>query len=293
MIWTYAITEANTLEARDAHSLGELQTLDKKVCWLWIDCMEPNNEELEIIAGLVGETDVTRTIRNHQSSLRWRKINDYVLLFVPQVTFKRTIKTHLLYIFAKADILITVRSQQSSKSIDNALKTFEDCTSRVCERGIASSFVVNRLLNEVSDENLDVVMALRERSEELEEMALLNPKDKQIGREVFSLKREISTLERILWNQRELMLSIEEGVVPIIQSSELDDQTLSHAVSNVSRELSLISSNDDALDSILTLQDLGMIHRVEKILISLTLVTLIVNILMILVEVNIVKILSG
>ena len=89
------------------------------------------------------------------------------------------------------------------------------------------------------------------------------------------------------------MLSIEEGVVPVIQSSELDEQTLSHAVSNISRELSLISSNNDALDSILRLQDLGMIHRVERILIYLTLVTLIVSVIMILIEVDALKILTG
>ena len=89
------------------------------------------------------------------------------------------------------------------------------------------------------------------------------------------------------------MLSIEEGVVPVVQSSELDEQTLSHAVSNISRELSLISSNDDALDSILRLQDLGIIHRVERILIYLTLVILIMEIIAILLDVGILEMLLG
>lgn len=136
-------------------------------------------------------------------------------------------------------------------------------------------------------------MALRARTDEIEEKALANLGDKQINKTIFALKREIFTLERILWTQRELMLSIEEGIVPVVQSSELDEQTLSHAVSNISRELSLINSNKDALDSILRLQDLGMIHRVERILIYLTLITLIVNVIMILIEVDILGILSG
>ncbi len=89
------------------------------------------------------------------------------------------------------------------------------------------------------------------------------------------------------------MLSIEEGIVPVVQSSEMDKQTLSHAVSNISRELSFISSNDAALDSILRLQDLGMIHRVERTLIYLTLITLIVNFIMILLEVDIIGILTS
>ena len=293
MIWAYVLTKSNKLQARDVDSLSELQRLDKKAKWLWVDCMEPDDKELEVIAGLLKETEITSAISERQIFSRYRKINDYVLITIPLVVFEDKLATYPVYVFAKENLVITVRSKYSSKSVDNTLKTFQDCILKVCEESVASPFIVNRLFHEVSDENHDAVMALRARTEELEERALTSPKDKQIGRTVFSLKREISTLERILWNQRELMLSIEEGVVPIIQSSEPDDHTLSHAVSNVSRELSLINSNDDALDSILTLQDLGMIHRVERILIYLTLVTLIVNVLTILIEVDILKILSG
>ncbi|MGC9345703.1 MAG: CorA family divalent cation transporter [Candidatus Bathyarchaeales archaeon] len=281
------------MQARDADSLSELQRLSKEANWLWIDCMEPDDKELEIIAGLLKGTDIISAIRKHQTVSRWEKINDYVLISIPLVVFKDTLETYPIYVFAKEKILITVRSKHSSKSINNTLKTFQDCILKVCERGVASSFIVSRLLHEVSDENLDVVMALRARTDEIEEKALANPGDKQINKTVFALKRKISTLERILWTQRELILSIEEGVVPVIQSSELSKQTLRHAVSNVLRELSLISSNDNALDSILRLQDLGMIHRVERTLVYLTLLTLIVSIIMILIEVGVLRILSG
>ncbi len=293
MIWTYTLTESNKLSAKDADSLSGLQRLSEKANWLWIDCMEPDDKELDVIAGLLKETEIMSAIKEHQIFLRYQKINDYVLISIPLVVFKDTLETYPIYVFAKEKILITLRSKHSSTSIDNALKTFRDCVLKVCERGYVSSFIVSRLLHEVSSENLDVVMALRARTDEIEEKALENPGNKQISKTIFALKREISALERILWIQRELMLSIEEGVVPVIQSSELDEQTLSHAVSNISRELSLISSNNDALDSILRLQDLGMIHRVERILIYLTLVTLIVSVIMILIEVDALKILTG
>jgi Mg2+ and Co2+ transporter CorA len=295
MIWAYMLTKSNKLQARDVHSLSGLQRLDKeaRANWLWIDCMEPDDEELEVIAGLLKETEITSAISERQIFSRYRKINDYVLITIPLVVLKDKLEIYPIYVFAKEKILITVRSKLSSKSVDNTLKTFQDCILKVCERGITSSFVVNRLFHEVSDENLEIVMVLRARTDELEEKAFVNPRDKQINKTIFAMKREISTLERILWTQRELMLSIEEGVVPVVQSSELDEQTLGHAVSNISRELSLINSNEDALDSILRLQDLGMIHRVERILIYLTLVTLIVNVIMILIEVNLLGILTG
>jgi Mg2+ and Co2+ transporter CorA len=207
--------------------------------------------------------------------------------------FRGALETYPIYVFAKKKVVMTVRSGHSSRSIDNTLDTFRDCILRVCEHDNASSFIVNRLIREVSDENLEAVMVLRARTDETEEKALLNPGDKQINKTVFALKRDVSYLERILWTQRELMLSIEEGVVPVVRSSEMDEQTLSHAVSNISRELSFISSNDAALDSILRLQDLGMIHRVERTLIYLTLITLIVNVIMILLEIDILGILTG
>jgi len=293
MIWTYTLTKSNELQARDADSLSELQRLTKKVDWLWIDCMEPDEKELEMIAGLPEGTKIVGAFSERQVFSRCKTINNYVLLSIPLVVFEDSLETHPIYVLAKESILITVRSKHSSKLIDNTLKTLQDCILRVCELDIFSSFVVNRLLYEVSDGNLDVVMGLRTCTDGVEEEALVNPRDKQVSKKVFALKREIITLERILWTQRDLMLSIEEGVVPVIQSSQLVKQTLSHAVSNVSRELSLISSVDNALDSVLSLQDLGMIHRVERILIYLTLVTLVVNVLMILIEIDILKILSG
>jgi len=89
------------------------------------------------------------------------------------------------------------------------------------------------------------------------------------------------------------MLNIREGVVPTVEFSEMDRQTLGYAINNISRELSLINSYNDTLDSILRLQDLGMIHGVERILIYLTLVTLLANVVVILLELGIVEILSG
>lgn len=291
MIWTYTLTKSNNLQARDVHSLGELQELNKEVSWLWIDCLEPNDEELEIISELLKEAKMINAIRDRQVFSRYERINDYLLLSIPLVTFKDKLETCPIYVFVKEKSFITVRGEGSSKSIDNALKTFQDCILKI-NPSVFSPFIVSRLFHEVTNENLDVIMALRKRIDELEERALAKPGDKRISKMVFALKREISALERILWVQRGMMLDIREDVVPTVESSEMDKQTLSYAINNISRELSLVDSYGNALDSILRLQDLGMIHRVERTLIYLTLVTLLMNMIMILLEVDIFNILS-
>jgi Mg2+ and Co2+ transporter CorA len=292
VIWTYTLTKSNRLQARDAHSSDELQKLSEKVSWLWIDCLEPSDEELEIIAELLEETKVINAIKNRQVFSRYERINDYLLLSIPLVTFKDKLGTSPIYVFAKEKRFISVRGKASSKSIDNTLKTFQDCILRV-ECSVFSPFIISRLFHEVTNENLDGIMALRERIDGIEERALAKPGDKRISKVVFALKREISALERVLWVQRGMMLDIREGVVPAVESSEMDRQTLSYAINDISRELSLIDSYGNALDSILRLQDLGMIHRVERTLIYLTLVTVSMNIIMILLEMNIFEILSG
>lgn len=291
MIWTYTLTKSNNLQARDVHSLGELQELNKEVSWLWIDCLEPNDEELEIISELLEEAKMINAIRDRQVFSRYERINDYLLLSIPLVTFKDKLETCPIYVFAKEKSFITVRGEGSSKSIDSALKTFQDCILKI-NPSVFSPFIVSRLFHEVTNENLDVIMALRKRIDELEERALAKPGDKRISKMVFALKRDISALERILWVQRGMMLDIREDVVPTVESSEMDKQTLSYAINNISRELSLVDSYGNALDSILRLQDLGMIHRVERTLIYLTLVTLLMNMIMILLEVDIFNILS-
>ena len=292
MIWAYTLTKSNKLQARDAHSLGELRKLSIKAGWLWIDCMEPVDEELEIIAELLKETKIVSMIEKRQIFSQYERINDFLLISIPLVVFEKKLETFPIYVFAKQKMLLTVRSKNSSKSIGNTLKTFQDCILKV-KFAFSSPFIISRLFHEVANENLNVMMVLRERIDEIEERVLAKPGDKRIGKAVFAMKREVSALERILWVQRGMMLNVREGVVPTVEFSEMDRQTLGYAINNISRELSLINSYNNTLDSVLRLQDLGMIHRVERILIYLTLVTLLVNVAMILLEVGIVEILSG
>jgi len=292
VIWVYTVTESNELQARDASSLQELQSLSREVDWLWIDCMDLGDKEFEVIGGLLEETKVINDIKEQKIFSRPERVNNYLLFSVPHVVFLDELKTFPIYVFMKEGMFLTVRNKHSSKPVKNAFKTFEDCVGKVCEGSINSSFILSRLFYEISNENLDVVMALRENIDKIEERALASPGDKRISRSVFVIKREISALERILWSQRELMLSIREGVVLMVKPSEEIRATLSHAVNNISRELSLLDSDNNALDSVLSLQDLGMIHKVERNLIYLTLIALVVSVLLILLEIDIINLLS-
>lgn len=296
MIWAYTI-KSEKLQACDADSLGELEELSGEADWLWVDCLEPDDKELEIVAGLLKETEIINDIKGKKIFSRYERVHDCTAVSIPLVVFESKLVMHPIYVFLKEKMFVTVRNKNSSGPIENTLKTLQDCISRiVCVSGVKainSSFVLSRLFHEATNENLDVIIALRERIDKVEEKALANPRDKGISHSVFALKREISTFERTLWAQRELMLSMREGVVPTLQLNEEIAPTLDYAINNISRELSLLDSHNNALDSIFSLQDLGIIHRVERVIIYLTLITLIVSVITILIEIDIVEILLG
>ncbi len=290
MIWAYSV-KSEELQACDAESVSELEELSGKADWLWVDCLEPDDKELETIAGLLKEREIISTIKEKRIFSRYERIHDYTAVSIPLIVFESALATHPIYAFLKEKMFVTVRNEKSSGPIENTLKTLQDCASGIiCPSGvreISSSFVLSRLFHETTNKNLDAIIFLREQIDTVEEEALANPRDRRISHSVFALKRDISTFERTLWSQRELMLSMREGVVPTLQLGEEITPTLSHAISNISRELSLLDSNNNALDSILSLQDLGMIHRVERTLIYLTLIILVANVVLILLGLDI------
>lgn len=287
MMWVYTVTESDELQARRINSMKEIQSISKGAGWLWIDFMDPDDRESGIIAELLKEIKVVKDIKEKRLFSQAERVKEFMLLSIPHVVFKERLKRFPVYVLIKTGTLITIRSKHSSRLVRNSMKTFEDCVGKVCEEPINSSFILSRFFHEISNENLDAVMALRESIDKIEQKALANPGDRRISHSVFAVKREASSLERIFWSQRELILSMREGVVPMIETSEEIKTSLVHPINNISRELTLLESHNNALDSILRLQDLGMIHRVERNLIYLTLIALFVSVLLILLEVDI------
>jgi len=293
MMWAYTVTEKNELHAQDVDSQKELERMIQESNWVWIDTMQPDEKEFEIIQNFIKEPRMLEVIKEKKSISRPERMNDFIFFSIPQAIYTEELHVSPVYVLTKTNgIFITIRSKSSSQAFKNALKTFEDCIGKVCEGDMNSLFLLVRLFHELTNENLDTLMDIREIIDSLEQKALENPGNKEISRSVFATKRMISTLERVLWSQREQMLNIREGVVLIIEVTEEIETMLNFSVNNISRELSLLTSENYALDSILSLQDLGMIHRVEKRLILLSFLALIVSILLILLEIDILSLLG-
>jgi Mg2+ and Co2+ transporter CorA len=271
------LRKTNELRARGADSLNELKKLGEEANWLWIDCMNPDDQELKVISGLLNEAEILNAIRKRQIFSHHKKVNGYVLLSIPFIMLEDTLETYPLYVFAKKKFLITVRSEHSFESINNTLDTFRDCLSKVCQYDNASSFIVSRLFHEMTAQNSKSMVAFRELIDRMEEEALEKPRSKGVTRSVFKLKKVLSNIHRLLWGEKELMSNMKEGVIPQVELTEEAKMIVDDAIDDVNRELEFMDSYYASLDSILTLQNLSLIHRLERLLLVLAVITLLMD----------------
>ncbi len=291
IMWVYEIKEKSVI-ATDLHSLRELKMIEEDADWLWIDCIEPSSEEFEIVSELFcNEPKILDSIREGRVFSRYKKHNDCTLLSVSAATLQNEVKIYPLYMAVKEKMLLTLRSKGSSKPVEYAIQTLQDCVSEAKET--SPSFVVGEVLRETTNDNLEVVMALREMIEKVEEEAIAKPSSKAISKKVFALKRQMAQLYRLLWSEEQIMSSLKDGLIPNIELCRETILGLEDSMSNVERELEFLNSYDNALDGVLRLQDLGMIHIVERTLIYLTIIILVMNVFLIVLEVGILDLLLG
>ena len=290
-MWVYEINERSVI-ASDLHSLQELKRIEKDAEWLWIDSIEPSSKEFEIVSELFcNDPKILDTMKEGKMFSRYKKHNDCTILSVSAATFQNELIVYPIYMAVKEKMLLSLRSKGSSKPIEYAIQTLRD---RVSEgKETSPSFVVGEVLRETTNDNLEVVMTLREMIEKVEEEAIAEPSSKAISKKVFALKRQIAKLYRLLWSEEQIMSSLKDGLIPNIELCQETVLGLEDSMSNVARELEFLNSYDNALDGVLRLQDLGMIHKVERTLIYLTIIILVMNVFLIVLEVGILDLLLG
>jgi hypothetical protein len=76
------------------------------------------------------------------------------------------------------------------------------------------------------------------------------------------------------------------GVIPHLKLAPEARPHVADAMDDVTRELEFVDSFNNSLDSLLHLQDLGSIHRVERNLVILTAVLIIMTVALIILEIT-------
>jgi len=278
VIRVYYTVAGKKLHSGDITSSKALHDLSSKADWVWVDCSDLDNKETMILSEFFGiEAKILNNVKKEKFSPSCERYRDYALISIPFVEFGNTLQLHPISVIVKEKIIITSRDGHSTKLIGNVVETLGDY---MIENGVVElSFIVGRLLREVADENSNAMMSIKEQIDKLEEKALEKPGEKSIARSVFRLKKEVFTLHRLLWVERELMSDVRERVVPHIKIDEEAELIIHDAIDDIDRELEFVDSHSRTLDGILRLQDLGLIHRVERTLIFLTSIILLLDVI--------------
>ena len=90
-----------------------------------------------------------------------------------------------------------------------------------------------------------------------------------------------------------MLSDIDLGVIPNLTLVPEAKLIIEDASDDIARELEFVDSFNRSLDSILRLEDLGAIHRVESNLVLLTWALVILTIVLILLEIDVIGILFG
>jgi Mg2+ and Co2+ transporter CorA len=286
LIRVYSVKEKE-LVIDDVKSQKELNAVAEKVERAWVDCWDCTDDETMVISKLLGvEATALNGIEDGKVRPSYAKCRDeecpyYTWISTPVVEFAGELKLHPLSIIIKERFVITLRSGYSTRIIDAALRRFK--TLRLEERKPSVTLV--GLLAEIIDENSLAMMSIREVIDKIEERALEKPRIKEITKSVFNLKRELSTLQQLLWAEKELLTDLTVGVIPRLRLAPEAKPIVDESVDDINGELEIVDSYNTSLDSILRLQDLGLIHGVERKLVFLTIALVVLTAILIVLEI--------
>ena len=294
MIRVYTVKDKMLFE-NEVSSKREMNKIIDKVKRAWVDCSDLDESETKIVADLLGvETKTLNGIENGKIRPHYQKCLDetcpfYTWISTPVVEFTDKLELHPMSIILKERFLVTLRSKYSERLIESTIRTFKAMSPEQKKPTI----ILCKLIHEIIDENSSAMVSIRDSIDALEAEAMAGQKNKSITESVFKLKRNLSTLHRLLWAEKEMLSDIDLGIIPNLILVPEAKLIVEDASDDITRELEFVDSFNRSLDSILRLEDLGAIHRVESNLVLLTVALVILTIVLVLIEIDIISILFG
>ena len=239
--------------------------------WVWVDIFDPSEKELEIMTELIGNEpqiiekfkkmmDNPLDVRREACVLcNYEKVHEYTFVTVPSINLEEQILVYPIILAKKKNMIITwgEEGKSHSKIIKKTIKRLREGVE--AGQDLNSSLVISLLFHEIAIKNSDAMLRVREKIDMMEEQALENG-GKHLIRSVFSLKKTISSLYRLMIDEKAFMLDVEQSVLPLIKLNQKSKPSVNEAIELIDREIDFMDSYTRTLDSILTLQDLASIQ---------------------------------
>ena len=291
MINVYTVKKKELFQTQ-VHTKEEMETTSSANRRAWVDCIDLEESEKKLIADLIGvEIKTLSGIENGKTRPHYAKCLDemcpfYTWIATPVVEFTDKLKLNPMSIIFKKRYLVTLRTKYSNSIIESVLRMFEALPP--AERN--PTLILSKLVHEIIDENSGAMVSIRDHIDKIEMEAMEGPWKKSVTRSIFRLKRNLSTLHRLLWAEKELLSDLDLGIIPNLKLVPEAKLIIEDAEDDITRELDFVDSFNRSLDSILRLQDLGSIHNVESKLMLLTWGLVLLTVVLVLIEVDIIGI---
>lgn len=293
MIWLYSVQEKDFM-AIDVVSFTQLRELVAGK-WVWIDIFNPSEKELEIFSELLGNepkvVEKFRDLMNQSLDVKvdgyeffdYEIVNEFGTVVVPSIKVDEKLLIHPIILAKKKKMIITwgEEDHNHSKIIKKTIKRLREGVE--AGQDLNTSLVISVLFHELALKNSNEILCIREKIDKLEEQALDNG-GKKLIHTVFTLKKMISSLYRLMIEEKSFMLDVEQSVIPLTKLNEKSKPIVNEAIDLIDREIDFMDSYTRNLDSILTLQDLSSIHKVESSINYLTIVLVISTVILVFFE---------
>ena len=293
MIWIYSV-KSKEFVAEDVTSITQLREIAKNK-WVWLDIFNPDEKELEILSEIIGNkpkivAKFKKIIGKHLDShiegcqlCDYEKIEKFIILTIPSITINKEVIVYPIFFARKRKMVITwgQEGETHSRIIKNTIRRLREGVE--AEQELNSSIVISVMFHEIAIKNSEQILNIKEKIDELEERALESG-EKNVVRSIFSFKKMISNLYRLMIEEKDFMLDVDKSVIPFIKLNEKSKPIVDEAIEIIDREIDFLDSYNRSLDSLLTLTDLASIHKVESSINYLTIILVIGTALLIFFE---------
>jgi len=237
--------------------------------FIWVDVKAPTDDDCEaLVSGLGIDPDTsTAATRMHQRP-RIVDLEDNLAMIVvyalPKVSTDDPVEVHML---VTEKFVVTLHHTDVS-----ALETIQEHNRSPARHSASSSMmVVHQVIDSITDDYFPRLSTLDDAIDEVEVDIFKNPTDEQLQR-LFSMKRELIGMRRVVTPMRDMLGAVFTGVVDLPGFSSETSGWLRDAYDHTIRISDLIDSYRDLLSGAMDVYLSTVSNRLNTVMKQLTVI---------------------
>jgi magnesium transporter len=237
--------------------------------FIWVDVKEPTDDDCEaLVSGLGIDPDTsTAATRMHQRPRIVDLEDDLAMIVVYALAKESTEDPVEVHMLVTEKFVVTLHNTDVS-----ALETIQEHNRSPARHSQSSAMmVVHQVIDSITDDYFPRLSTLDDAIDEVEEDIFKNPTDEQLQR-LFSMKRELIGMRRVVTPMRDMLGAVFTGVVDLPGFSSETSGWLRDAYDHTIRISDLIDSYRDLLSGAMDVYLSTVSNRLNTVMKQLTVI---------------------